>query len=177
MSKSKRQPAFRVGDRVRFNLGKRRVSGVVMEDRGAIGVQGRRLFQVDIPLDPFEPMTLELPESEMEAIPATESPVPLDKQRVIDYLIHGGLIAILRTNMAGGKYQPRVWLCRSQLGNVTYTLVEERGMVGGETVPAGAIYTNKVAKAKRDQVTSFVESFGLTRPEAERVISEVGTGP
>ncbi|MBL8800033.1 MAG: hypothetical protein JNM56_39485 [Planctomycetia bacterium] len=177
MSRSKQQPAFRVGDRVRFNFGKRRISGVVVEDRGPIGVQGRRLFQVDVPLDPFDPMTLELPESEMEAIPAGETPAPLDRQAIIDYLIHGGLISILRTNLAGGKYQPRAWLSRSQLGNVTYTLVEERGMVGGAIVPVGAIYTNKVAKAKRDQVVKFVESFGLTRPEAERVISEVGTGP
>ena len=90
----------------------------------------RHLFQIDIPMDPFEPMSVELPADEIEAIPpGAEVTRPIDKQRVIDYLVNGGLISILRSNLSGGKNQPRVWLCLDQLGNVTHTFILERGVI------------------------------------------------
>jgi hypothetical protein len=151
---------------------------VIVEDRGAIGPQGRHLFQVDIPMDPFEPMRVELPEDEIEVIPAgTEAARPIDKHRIIDYLVNGGLISILRSNLSGGKNQPRVWLCLDQLGNVTHTFIPERGVNGGQVVPFSAVHDDKVFVPKRDSVLSFVESFGLSRQEAERVVSELGTSP
>lgn len=42
---------FRKGDRVQFHLGTRTVTGVVREDRGPIGVGGRRLYAVEFPAD------------------------------------------------------------------------------------------------------------------------------
>src|SRR5260370_2301285 len=100
MSVTHGQSRFRVGDRVRVDLGRRKLTGVIVEDRGAIGAQGRQLFQVDIPMDPFEPMSVELPEDEIEAIPpGTAVTRPIDKQRVTDYLFNGGLISILRSNL------------------------------------------------------------------------------
>lgn len=178
MSVTHGQSGFRVGDRVAVELGRRRLTGVVVEDRGAIGPQGRRLFQVDIPMDPFEPMRVELPEDEMEAIPPdTAAARPLDHESVIDYLTSGGLIAILRSNLVGGKNQPRVWLCLDQLGNLTHTFIPERGVIGGQVVPFWAVHDDKVFSPKWDTVLSFLESFGLNRHEAETVVSEIGTAP
>ena len=154
------------------------MSGVIVEDRGPIGVQGRRLFQVSIPMDPHEPMMVELPENEMEAVNGETEPVPtLARQKIIAYLVHGGLIAILRSNLSGGCNQPRVWLCLDQLGNVTHTFNPERGVTGGQTAPALAIHDYKIFTSKRAEVLSFVESFGLSRLEAAKVVSEVGTAP
>jgi hypothetical protein len=178
MSVTHGQSSFQVGDRVRVDFGRRKLTGVIVEDRGAIGAQGRHLFQVDIPMDPFEPMTMELPEDEMEAIPpGTELARPIDPQRIIDYLINGGLISILRSNLSGGKNQPRGWLCLDQLGNVTHTFVPERGVIGGQLVPFRAVHEDKVFTPKRNAVLSFIESFGLSRQEAEKIVSDVGTAP
>ncbi len=128
-------------------------------------------------MDPFEPMTMELPEDEMEAVPETEAPPSMDKQKIIDYLVYGGLVSILRSNLSGGRNQPRVWLCPDQLGNVTHTFVSERGVIGGQPVPFGALHHDKILKAKREPVVSFVESFGLSHQEAEKIVAEVGTAP
>ena len=172
------RPTFRVGDQVRVDFGRRKLTGVIVEDRGAIGAQGRRLFQVEIPMDPFEPMSVELPEDEMEPMPPGAEPNgPMDKQMITDYLINGGLVSILRSNLSGGKNQPRVWLCLDQLGNVTHTFTPERGMLGGQLVPYSALHEDKVFAAKLDEVLSFIQSFGLDRQQAERIVSEVGTAP
>jgi hypothetical protein len=170
--------SFRVGDRVRVDFGRRKLIGVIVEDRGTLGTHGRRLFQVDIPMDPFEPMSMELPEDEIESLPeGTEGNRPMDKQKITDYLIHGGLVSILRSNLAGGRNQPRVWLCLDQLGNVTHTFIPERGVVGGQFVPFSVLHEDKIFTPKRDSVLSFIQSFGLDRQEAEKVISAVGTLP
>lgn len=169
--------SFRVGDRVRVDFGRRKLIGTIVEDRGAIGVQGRRVFQVDIPMDPFEPMSVELPEDEMEPIAAeSEGNRPMDKRKIIDYLINGGLVSILRSN-SGGENQPRVWLRLDQLGNVTHTFISERGVVGGRQVPFGTLYKGRIFLPKLDSVLSFIQNFGLNRPEAEKVVSAVGTAP
>jgi hypothetical protein len=178
MSTMRGRPSFHVGDRVRVDFGRRKLSGVIVEDRGTIGVKGRRLFQVDIPMDPFEPMSVELPEDEMELIPpGADGTQPMDKQKIIDYLIHGGLVSILRSNLSRGRNQPRVWLCPDQLGNVTHTFIPERGVVGGQVVPFSALHEDKVFAPSLDSVRSFLQSFGLNRQEAEKVVSELGTAP
>ncbi|MHB1426941.1 MAG: hypothetical protein ACYC3I_27620 [Gemmataceae bacterium] len=178
MSTKHRRPSFRIGDRVRVDMGRRKLTGVIVEDLGPLGVQGRRLFQVDFPMDPDDPMSMMLPEDEMELIPPEEEcNRPMDKQKIVEYLIHGGLTSILRSNLAGGKNQPRVWLCPDQLGNVTHTFVPERGVVGGQVVPSAALRENKIFTPKLDSVLSFIQSFGLDRREAEKVVSEVGTAP
>lgn len=43
---------FRKGDRVMFRLGIRSVQGEVKEDRGPIGVRGRRLYLVEFRSEP-----------------------------------------------------------------------------------------------------------------------------
>ena len=68
-SKSKPRPMFHVGDRVSFDLVKRKVNAVVTEDRGAIGVGGRRLYQVQVQYSVGEPMIFEMPEVDLRAEP------------------------------------------------------------------------------------------------------------
>jgi len=129
-------------------------------------------------MDPFDPMTVEMPEDEIEAV-STEEKVPptIDKSKIIEYLESGGLVSILRSNISGGKNQPRVWLCLDNLGNVTHTFIPERGVIGGQVVPFWAVHDDKVFSPKRDAVLSYLQSFGLNQQEVEKVVSEVGTAP
>ena len=62
---SDRLPLFHVGDQVSFQFGARRVVGEVVEDRGKIGVGGRRLLRVNAPMD-SEPLIIELPEEDLQ---------------------------------------------------------------------------------------------------------------
>jgi len=64
---------FRKGDRVRFQLGTRWVQGSVTEDRGPIGVGGRRLYTVEFRTDgAAAPSHVELPGDDLRpaAVPA-----------------------------------------------------------------------------------------------------------
>ena len=63
-----RETQFRKGDRVRFKLGVRSVQGTIKEDRGVIGVNGRRLYRVEFRADPLSPSKVELPAEEMKAV-------------------------------------------------------------------------------------------------------------
>lgn len=167
---------FRVGDRVRVPLARGSLTGTIVEDRGAIGVRGRRLYQVLVAMDPFEPAPYEVPEDELEAIEANaESDLPAEMPRFLDYLKKGGLISILRSGISGGRNQPRVWLTLDSLGNVTHTFNKERGLLGGEPVPIRAVHEDKVFTPKTDEVLSYLKSFGLNRKEAEDVLTSVGT--
>lgn len=170
--------AFRIGDRVRIPLGRKKIAGVIVEDRGALGVHGQHLYQVLVPMDPFEPTTYELPEEEIERAEATAERVEaLDPIRSLAYLKNGGLIAILRSNISGGRDQPRAWLRLDSLGNVTHTFIEERGQIGGKTVPSRAVYEDHVFTPKLDEVLAFLRGFGLDENQASDVISSVGTSP
>ena len=61
-----RVPKFHRGDHVIFDFGMRPVTGEVIEDRGTIGVGGRRLFSVRFPFDEGIDTIIELPEEELE---------------------------------------------------------------------------------------------------------------
>lgn len=60
---------FRRGDRVRFHFVNRFIQGRVKEDRGPIGVGGRRLYLVEFPTDPESPSQIELPAEQLESVP------------------------------------------------------------------------------------------------------------
>jgi hypothetical protein len=61
---------FRKGDLVRFRMGVRFVQGEVKEDRGPIGVKGRRLYLVEFPTEPqsTSPYQVELPADELQLV-------------------------------------------------------------------------------------------------------------
>lgn len=176
MSAAPGHAPFHVGDRVRIEFGRGKVTGEVVEERGPIGGQGSRLYQVLVPMEPFEPMLMELREDEMEVANGTATPT-IGKQQIINYLGNGGLVAMLQANTAGGKNQPRAWLCLDTLGNATHTFRPERGLIGGQVIPFAALREGKVFAPKREMVESFVESFGLNRREAASIVATTGVSP
>jgi hypothetical protein len=48
------KPLFKVGDSVRFQRVLHMLEGVIIEDRGNIGIGGRRLYVVQVDVDPSE---------------------------------------------------------------------------------------------------------------------------
>jgi hypothetical protein len=161
-------PQFRVGDWVQFQFGPKQVVAQVIEDRGPIGVHGRRLYRVRLDQASTEPYAFEIPEQDLE-------PAAFQKAEVVRYLQNGGLVEILRSNVGG--HAPRVWLTLSAGGEVLHTFQEERGIVGGEIAPFFAIHDDKVFTPKTSDVIEFLKTFGLSLAEAEEVLSAVGTAP
>jgi hypothetical protein len=62
---TKRRLTFKVGDRVTFLIGRRKLSGRIVEDRGRVGRDGRRLFAIRAKLDDTEESVFELPAEEL----------------------------------------------------------------------------------------------------------------
>ncbi len=66
MAATSRKKPLRVGTRVSFHLGKRAVRGTIIEDRGRLGVGGRRILRVRLQLSGVsEPLEVEVPESDL----------------------------------------------------------------------------------------------------------------
>lgn len=57
-----------VGAIVMIRWGMQNVRGVITEDRGAIGVGGRRLYRVEADLGESLPIVMELPASEIDQL-------------------------------------------------------------------------------------------------------------
>jgi hypothetical protein len=106
-----------------------------------------------------------------------EAASPPDKEAIINYLKEGGLVAILFGNLEKKREQPKAWLTYKRRGGVTHTFLAERGVVGGAPIPYFALHEEKVYTGKKEEVAAFLTSFGLSRAEAEDVISAVGTAP
>ena len=62
-----RARSLKVGDRVRFSFGGRRVLGTIVEDRGPLAAGGRQIFAVRAKLDLAEESVFELPADELQA--------------------------------------------------------------------------------------------------------------
>ncbi len=72
MSTAKKEPPrFHIGDWVKFDYGPKKVSARIVEDRGRLGIQGRRLYRVQLDVKPNEESgdasTFEVPENELES--------------------------------------------------------------------------------------------------------------
>lgn len=167
------QRSITVGDTVSFQLGTTLTQGVVVDDRGPIGVGNVHIFRVRIPNDPYDDDEIEMPEDELSLdIGIVDS---ISKSEIVDYLEHGGLVQILKSNSSGGRTQPRVWLGQDSLGNVVHTFVPERGKVGGATVPFFALHNNRLFSPNVADISEFLLSFGLSKEDARQVIATVGT--
>jgi hypothetical protein len=62
----KRKGKYAVGDRVRIIYGFGGNRGEVVEDRGNIGVNGMRLYDIKVQMDEWNEMTTALPEDYLE---------------------------------------------------------------------------------------------------------------
>lgn len=171
MDKASQQHSYHVGDHVKIDFGPRKLSGIIVEDRGKIGVRGRSLFRIQVLMEPFDPLVVELSEDELKL--ELETPPPIEKGMIVDYLAYGGLISILRSS----EIPQRVWLRHDNLGNVTHTFQAELGEIGGHLAPARAVHDGRIFSPKRSEVLAYLEGFGLEREEAETVLARVGTGP
>jgi hypothetical protein len=61
-----RKKTLRVGAQVSLRFGRRSVRGTLIEDRGLLGVGGRRLWRVRLQMsDVAEPIEIEVPESDL----------------------------------------------------------------------------------------------------------------
>ena len=163
-------PRFKVGDWASFRYGSRQVWAQIIEDRGPIGVNRRRLYRVRIGDEQTEEVTFEVPDDEL-------APVEQDRAKMIEYLKNGGLISILRSNLGGGCDQPKVWLSFNAHGNLSHTFIAGRGFVGGKTVPFFALQGNQIFAPKSDEVIAFLSDLGLTHAEAKDVVQLVGSYP
>jgi hypothetical protein len=161
-------PEFRVGDWVTFRYGVRPVVAQIIEDRGPLGADRRRLYRIRFDQELNEPVEFEMPEDEMErAVP--------DKAAIMRYLKQGGLVEILGRNTQGGplQNQPKAWLTFGPRGEIMYTPTAERGLVGsGATVP---FHGDLPDRKTRTEVLTFLRSFDLTQQEAEEVMEAVRT--
>jgi hypothetical protein len=79
----KQAPRFQVGDWVSLFFGPQRVKAKVIEDRGLLGVGGRRIYRVSLAFDPDEPMIFEMPEADLKP---TTQPSQSTAQQV--FMIH-----------------------------------------------------------------------------------------
>jgi len=57
---------FPVGSQVSFVFGRHRLKGFIVEDRGAIGAGGRRLYRIEASLNAEAPLVLELPDDQLQ---------------------------------------------------------------------------------------------------------------
>ncbi len=64
-------PKFKVGDRVVFRRGNREVEGVVVEDRGPLGIGGQRIYGLHYEFLPGETRYTEMPEEDLTPAPAS----------------------------------------------------------------------------------------------------------
>src|SRR5262249_13213543 len=91
------------------------------------------------------------------------------------YLKLSGLEAVLAESSPWARIRPRVWLCHNSRGNITHTLIPERGVLGGAVLPFQTLNEKwKIIASKKDPAATFLASFGLSPEESEEVIAAVG---
>ena len=63
-------PRYKVGDTVSFLFGDGTATGRIVEDRGGLGIGGRRLYGIRFEINPGDETYTEMPEEELTAGPA-----------------------------------------------------------------------------------------------------------
>ena len=62
------RPLFRIGDIVSFLFGDGHATGHIVEDRGCLGIRGRRLYGIKFDLNPGDERYIEVPEEDLTAV-------------------------------------------------------------------------------------------------------------
>ena len=62
-----RRPLFKKGDVVSFLFGNGHVTGKIVEDRGCLGIGGRRLYGIKFEINPGDQRYIEVPEVDLTA--------------------------------------------------------------------------------------------------------------
>lgn len=159
-------PKYEKGDWVTFRYGSRSVWARVIEDRGNLGVNRRRLYRIRLAQDADEPVAFEVPEDDL-------TPAVLETQDIIHYLKAGGLVSILQSNL-GGKNPPHAWLTLDSRGRVTHTFIADRGIIGGAEVPFWTLDKDRIEWHEKNAVLDFLSSFGLSETDAREVVEAIG---
>ncbi|HUY34020.1 MAG TPA: hypothetical protein VMV69_14830 [Pirellulales bacterium] len=167
----KKTQRFKVGNWVSFPWGTGKMFSQVIEERGSLGVNGRHLYRIRFERGDDEYESFEMPDDDLDPV------APPDNPAVMRYLKEGGLVAILQSNLGGGRNQPKAWLTYTSRGDITHTFDAQRGVIGGAAVPFFALHEDRVFAGKKGQVIEFLAGFGLSRSDAEDVVAKVGTGP
>lgn len=124
----------KVGDIVQFIYGRGKVTGTVKEDRGPIGVKGRRLYLVEFSPDPDSPSQIELPEAQLELSPAwvvlglgRRGPSVETSSNVSSVADHGGNAESFDLDIIFGKPMPDdLYACQVTANrSVNYRIVEK----------------------------------------------------
>lgn len=163
---------FLIGERVQFGYAGRQMWGTVVEDRGPIGVNGRRLYRISVLRDPQEPEDQVKAEEELR--PDTLSRADISGSEVMEFLKGGALLEIL---LASTPERPdrRAWLCRGPRGDVAYTFAPDRGRIGGLIIPESTIRLGLwIDERRKNEVAAFLLGFGLSPDEAMDVVRDVG---
>lgn len=92
-----------------------------------------------------------------------------------EYLSGGALIQILKRG--GGGTPPCVWITQDTDGTYHYVFTEPTVGIGGTPVPFQTVEKNKIFRDKREAVTAYLQTFGLSKPEAEHIVEHIGTEP
>jgi hypothetical protein len=65
---------MKVGTKVRFQVGARRYVGMIVEDLGLIGVNGRQIVRIEVQLDPTYVREFEVPTELLTQVSAPAKP-------------------------------------------------------------------------------------------------------
>jgi len=68
LTKTTTKPRLQVGDIVSLQFGAGRAQGEVLEDRGPLAAEGRRLYRIRIAVAPDESLSFEMPEDELSLV-------------------------------------------------------------------------------------------------------------
>ena len=82
------KPRFKYGDRVHYRFGEELLDAVVVEDRGGLGIGGRRLYGIRFYLSPDNIAYTEVPAEKLAPIPES-SPDEAEEARFERLLLAG----------------------------------------------------------------------------------------
>lgn len=160
---------FKLGDWAYYRHGLRDVAVQIVNDGDPIAWKDRRSYLVRMSVEYSDPWFISVPREWLEPL---ELP---SHDQVRAYLRDGGLYQALRANTYRSSQPERVWLTYSPRDGVNFTMIPDRGFVGGAVAPVGTLKDGKVRADRVAEVLAFLASFGLSPDEARAVLDALGT--